>query len=186
MSICVIGHGTSLVGKGLGPEIDKHTVVRLKDPSWQVDKDYGKRMDYCCASTETMQQMLHDRRVPKQYWAQPKKGEYNKRLEEHFNRTAKAPLVIPLQLFNEWNERYKEHGMSCRNFSVGTAAIIYSLDLLGEKVVKLGGFDNLLDPAKLEYWKAQRGKWVSHHDWYTEHKMLQVVAEHYRAEITPL
>ena len=186
MSVCIVGHGHSLVGKGLGPTIDLHTVVRLKDPSWQTQRDYGKKMDYCCASTETMMQMLHDHRIPKQYWAQPKKGEYNKRLEENFNRSGKAPLLIPLELFNDWNRKYVDGGMSCRNFSVGTAAIVYSLELLGEKDIKLAGFDNLLDPSKLDYWKAQRGKWVSHHDWNTEHKMLDVLRDHYKARIGPL
>src|SRR5690348_13506325 len=98
MTTLIIGHGASPKGKGWGSGIDEHTVVRLKNPSWQNKEDYGTRCDYMCASTETLPVMLDYRVVPKEYWAQPKKGVWNKTTESNFRAKAKAPLIIPIDL----------------------------------------------------------------------------------------
>lgn len=182
----IVGHGASV--RGLGKRIDEHEVVRLKDPSWQFERphDFGSRLDYLCSSTETMPQMLDCRKTPKEYWAQPKYGHYNKGTESQFLSRAKAPLKIPLELFNEWNARYVEAGMTHRNFSLGSAAIIFACEFLKPRTIFLAGFDNLMEPERLEYHKANRGKWVTHHDWKTENAMLKVVAGHYGTEIRTL
>lgn len=41
----IIGHGTSVIGKGWGPKIDTCTTVRMHDSAWQQPADWGERRD---------------------------------------------------------------------------------------------------------------------------------------------
>lgn len=186
MAIVIVGHGPSLKGRGRGVEIDRHLVVRLKNPIWETKEDHGSRTDVLCASTETMLALLDYSRTPKEYWAQPKKGSYSKEQEGKFRERAKAPLHIPLQVFLDWNAKYLAKGMKHTNFSLGSAAIIFALDLTDEREILLAGFDNLLNPEIQGYEKIDRGKWRSDHDWHAEHAMLAEVGKHYGATIKEL
>lgn len=185
MSLVIVGHGPSLKGLGRGDEIDAHRVVRLKNPVWEVRADHGKRVDVLCASTETMLALLDYPKVPGEYWAQPKKGSYSQEQAARFRQRAKAPLHIPLEVFLYWNAAYLARGMKHTNFSLGSAAIIFALELSGEKEILLAGFDNLLDPAR-PYEKIDRGRWRSDHDWIVENAMLAELAMHYGATIGAL
>lgn len=177
----IIGHGMSPLHKGWGQEIDKHIVVRMKDPSWQEPKDYGWRLDYMCSSTETMQAMLDDMRKPKAYWCQPKKGRWDTKVVERFNARAKGvPLVIQEAIFLKWNDVFKriQHELGneeIRNHSLGMFAITCVAEILKPAKILLVGFDNLLNPMLLEYCKANRGKWTSNHDWMSERMMIPVI-----------
>jgi len=175
--LVVIGHGLSPLGKGWGPEIDKHDVVRLKDPSWQKPGDYGGRVDYMAASTETLGVMSDYRKVPKEYWGFPKKGTFNQNSVHAFESKAKAPVLI--KEFPAWVEEFKKT-TEVNNFSLGIFAVLCCLDM-GCKSIHLVGFDNLLDPMRWEYHKANRGKWVSFHDWPAERKLLDRMMTHYEA-----
>lgn len=180
--VCIIGHGKSPLGKKWGPLIDQCTVIRLKDPSWQGKEDYGNRCDYMASSTETLPVMLDDPRIPIKYYGQPKKGEWSKVTEANFRQRAKAPLDIPLELFLRWNAVFHEYS-DIRNHSLGIFAITVACELLKATEVKLVGFDNLLSPELLEYYKANKGKWVTHHDWFAENKLLGRIREHYNIPI---
>jgi hypothetical protein len=46
VTIVIVGHGPSPVGKGWGAEIDRHIVVRAHNWEWQGAADYGSRCDY--------------------------------------------------------------------------------------------------------------------------------------------
>jgi hypothetical protein len=188
----IIGHGTSPLKKGWGREIDKHTVVRMKDPRWQNEFDYGSRVDYLSASTEVMHSMLLTKKNPKEYWCQPKKGEWDAAAEIDFRQKAKgrAPMVILEEPFYTWNKVYLDMRpdptaqLGFRNFSLGTFTILTVLDRLKETDVRLVGFDNLMEPDLWEYHKGDRGIWKSWHDWHTEKGMLPLFEEHYGATIT--
>lgn len=135
------------------------------------------------ASTETMATMLDYKTVPKVYWAQPKRGEWNKHLEEKFLQRAKAPLKILQGPFLRWNEIFKTlRTKDVPNFSVGVAAIIFLCEEDKQDVIRLVGFDNLLEP-KHDYYKANKGKWVSHHDWPAEKAMLPLIEQEYGVSI---
>lgn len=182
----IVGHGDSPKGCGWGKRIDEHIVWRLKDPSWQTPDDYGKRVDYMCSSTETLQVMLDYKRIPIKYYGQPKKGSWSEIAEARFRERAQAPLEIPLDIHNHWKPVYLDF---CRdpslapNHSVGTAAITYAAAFLKPDQIKLVGFDNLLDPYRLDYYKANKGKWPSKHDWLAENKMLPMIEKDYGVEI---
>lgn len=161
----------------------------MKDPSWQKSEDYGKRIDYCAASTETMLGMLDHKRIPKQYWAQPKKGSWNKHNEGIFRTRAQAPLLIGSEIFEKWNGVFKAlqtqlGNEEVRNHSLGMFALTMTAELVKPEVIWLIGFDNLLNPMRLDYWKANRGKWVSGHDWRAENAMLPIVERECNVDIS--
>ena len=171
----IIGHGDSPKGCKWGSEIDKHVVVRLKDPSWQGAEDYGTRTDYMCASTETMQVMLDYKKIPIEYWGQPKKGSWSVKSERNFRERAKAPLKIPINIHNRWSVVFKSMAQTCPNHSIGMAAITFAAEFLKPAEILLVGFDNMLDPDRLDYYKANKGKWVTGHEWHVENKMIPLV-----------
>ena len=179
----IIGHGPSPKGCLWGAKIDEHAVIRLKNPEWQNVKDYGKRVDYLVSSTETLLVMLDYKRVPIEYWGQPKRGNWNSTTENTFKGRAKAPLKIPIDVHNRWNPVFRSLSdkteMECPNHSLGMAAITYACEFLKPEEILLLGFDNLLDPARLDYEKADKGKWPSRHDWFAENRMLPLIEKEY-------
>jgi len=182
--VSIVGHGQSPLDRGWGPRIDETIVIRLKDPSWQNKEDYGTRVDCMCASTETLPVMLDYKKVPKRYFGQPKKGSWNPTVEASFRSRAQAPLVIPIDLFLTWNAIFKTLGREeVRNFSLGMFAILCACEFLKAEEIMLVGFDNLLGPDRPEYHKANKGKWVTHHDWKAENRMLPIVEEKYGVTI---
>lgn len=186
-TVHIIGHGSSPKGRAWGSHIDEHVVVRLKNPFWQNAEDYGTRCDWMATSTETCQLMLEYKTVPKGYWAQPKRGKWDSSTESAFRAKAKAPLTIPIDIHNRWNPLFRSltgmTALECPNHSLGMAAITYVCEFLEPDIVLLVGFDNLLDPNLMDYVKADRGKWVTRHDWKAENQLLGHVSRHYGVEI---
>lgn len=136
------------------------------------------------ASTETMLTMLDYKGVPKEYWAQPKRGTWNTHLQSKFEQRAKAPLKILQEPFLRWNEVFKTlRSKDVPNFSVGVAAIVFLCEQVRPSEIRLVGFDNLLDPKKNDYHKANKGKWVTHHDWNAENLMLPLIEAEYGVKI---
>lgn len=189
MNLRIIGHGLSPLGKGWGPLIDEQPVMRLKNPMWQFanHSDYGKRMDYMVASCETMMAMLECAKKPAvAYFAQPKKGFWNKQTEDQFNaRSPDKRVQVQIGLHNKWNEVFKSFRTDedCPNHSLGMAAITYACEIVKPDRIDLVGFDNLLNPTLPAYYKVERGKWHSRHDWPAEHKMLDVLRAEFGIEI---
>lgn len=127
---------------------------------------------------------------PKAYYCQPKKGSWNLEQEKAFRASTDIPLTIPLELFLEWNAIFKSLSTpqvwgDTRNFSLGMFAIIVAANYVGEDIV-LAAFDNLLNPTLTQYQKADRGVWVSRHDWAAEHRMLPLVEKAYGVRISGL
>jgi hypothetical protein len=189
MEICIVGHGPSLRGRRLGLQIDLHPiVVRLKGCSPVLGtEDYGFKADHLCASTEIMGTFFD---VPAgSFWGYPKKGDYN------FDRTVRvimdlgAPVMIPLKLCNHWNEVFRGMGGRHPNVSTGMAAIIIAAHYYEPTVIRLAGFDTLMDPS-LEFTRnddiPRSGVGKIDHDWETEHKLLDKLREAYHCEIKTL
>jgi len=126
------------------------------------------------------------------YWGYPKKGTYD------FDNAVKrimdlgAPVMIPLQLCNAWNEAFRNMGAKHPNVSTGTAAIViaahyYHPDV---KVIHLAGFDTLLNPDTefTRYPGIPRsgiGPYPDH-DWKTENQLLKKIESTYSVSIEPL
>lgn len=187
MEVCVVGHGPSLQGAELGNKIDSYDkVVRLKGSTTVVGtKDFGSKSDALCASTEIMGVFLKS--DAEEYWAYPKNGYFDGKNAINVISTLGKPVMIPLNLTNQWNENFRAMGGRHPNFSTGMAAILYSLYRWKPKTVYLAGFDTLMDPKR----PFSRHDLVPRsgvgpfpdHDWEMENRLLKVLEEVYDAEI---
>lgn len=180
----IVGHGTSLIGKGLGKEIDSQRVVRLKGSHTVLNNpDYGKRVDVLCASTEIMPTFLEMN--ASEYWAYPKKGEFDGYKAIKIIAKLGKPVMIPFELSNHWNQIFRKMGGQHPNVSTGMAAIIFSCHRFKEDI-KLYGFDTLMDPSKSFTRNPEiprSGHGYIDHDWETEHKLLSKIEEVYEVKI---
>lgn len=150
-------------------------MIRLKDSSWQSLKDYGRRLDYVCASTETLFQCQALK--PREFWAYPKRGEWNRASVERFRAQTLIPVVVWKEVRDRWVEVFKTMS-DTPNPSLGVAAILFAAER-GFQDIRLVGFDNLLEPARFDYRKAGKGKVVTRHDWVAEHALLPKIVNEY-------
>ena len=190
MRVVIVGHGMSLKGARLGPEIDDcDRVVRLKNCHMLLAEphDYGRRTDVMCSSTEVLPTL--EKVKAAEYWGYPKKGSYNKACTNRLQRmTGRAPYV-PLDLCNLWNCFFLELGGKHPNVSTGMAALIIALDRFKPETALLAGFDKVLDPESEGYQCTvptpfnNGGKSDTGHDWATEKKLLPFLCAHFECEI---
>ena len=189
--ILIVGHGKSIQNAGLGEKIDQYPVVRMKTfKKFHDEKNYGKRTDYLCSSTEVMLGML-GQAEPIEYWCYPKKGEWSAGTEKKFKKKAEN-YIVPLKETEYWNEIFRERsgyggiGSEGRNISTGLAAIIIAAWRLKKDII-LAGFDTLLNPA-LDYHSVYNPTTrVAHcHKWCIENAMLPEISEHYGVNLCAL
>ena len=156
MKVAIIGHGPSLEGAGLGARIDSFdSVIRLKK-GWQlIDKDprdYGTRCDVLMSSTETLGTMLLPqgpvRTGIQLYVGYPKYGWYDEQTAGKVGLQLNADLVIPLNLFNYWNFRFRELAPKHPNVSLGCAALAFAAEEFDTDEIHLFGFDSLARPEQ--------------------------------------
>ena len=189
LTICVVGHGPSLVGKKLGEKIDQFdVVVRLKGCAPVLGtEDYGSRADALCMSTEVPGLVFNV--VAGQYWFYPKNGAYDQ--VRTFDVIAKrgAPFMIPLDLCNHWNGKFREAGATHPNVSTGLAAILVAAHYYEPALVVLAGFDTLLNPG-LEFTRndeiKRTGVGSSLHDWKAENALLPTIEKAYDTQIVSI
>lgn len=130
--------------------------------------------------------MLEDKRIPKEYWAQPKRGTWSKITEQRFREQAKAPLVIPLDRYMPWLTKFREMRKDeTPNPSLGLSSVIFACAMLKPTCIRLVGFDNLLNPNLMWYDRADKGpRWPTRHEWDTEAAMLPLIEQQYGVEIS--
>ena len=138
--------------------------------------------------------MLDDLRTARHYFVQPKKTKWNHHLEAAFRaRLAgrhgeKTGMTICSELFQKWNAVFHAYQNELghepiRNHSIGMFAITVAADILEAKEILLVGFDNLLNPVRGDYFKANKGKWRTDHDWFAERAMLPAIEKMSNVEI---
>lgn len=192
ITICVVGHGPSLIDQKKGAAIDEFDlVVRLKGCGPLIRdhaEDYGARVDALCMTTE-VPGLVFDV-VAGQYWFYPKNGNYDE--VRTFDVVAKrgAPFMIPLDLVNHWNRRFREEiGSSFPNISTGVAAAIIAAHYYEPAMIVLAGFDTVLDPQKAfdRHPDVPRtGVGEIRHDWQSENALLHLVAKAYDTQIVSI
>lgn len=190
MKVCVVGHGPSLKGSGLGKKIDGFDkVVRLKGSGSVIgNADYGHLVDALCASTEIMGTFF--KVSAPEYWAYPKKGVYNLMAAgETIGRLGK-PVMIPLEFCNFWNQRFRQMGAKHPNVSTGMAAILIAIDRWAPQEIILAGFDTMMNPdiefdRNAEIPRSGDGPYPNH-DWPLENQLLTVLGNVYKVEIRPI
>ncbi len=178
----------------MGEEIDAcDWVIRLKNCSMLLAeyKDYGRRTDVMCSSTEVLHHIWKVK--AKEYWGYPKKGSYNHASVRWLERRVEyKPIHVPLELCNLWNCFFQELGGQHPCISTGTAALIIALDRLPVDTVYLAGFDNVLNPDTKGYRCTvptafnDGGRKDTGHDWRKEHELLPYLSAHFKKRILPL
>ena len=184
----VVGHGPSLKKAGLGGKIDScDTVIRLKNCHMLLaePKDYGRKTDVMCSSTEVLHYL--DKVKAKEYWGYPKKGYFNKAGVWQLSRKVSfAPIKVPLDLCNFWNQVFREMGANHPNVSTGMAAVIIALEELRPNKLYLAGFDKVLNPESEGYRSTvptqfnAGGSKDTGHDWKKEREFLDLLGAHYK------
>ena len=193
--VLIVGHGPSLKGAGLGPEIDKFKwVVRLKNCSMLLAEshDYGTKTDVMCSSTEVLPTIAKVK--AKEYWGYPKKGSFVQSRVRWLTRHVPQGSVIqiPLEACNLWNAFFREMGAKHPNVSTGVGAIICALELKRPRKLYLAGFDKVLNPSTEGYQCTVPtafnggGTHDTGHDWEMEKKLLDYLSAHYQTKILNL
>jgi hypothetical protein len=186
MNIIIIGHGPSLKGLKAGEYIDSYEyVVRLKHGARLLGtEDYGSRIDALCCSNEAVG-LVGDVQAG-MFWLYPKNGNYDKALTFDAVAHKGAPFMIPMDLCNTWNNKFRMLGSSHKNYSTGMAAIIIAAHYYEPESITLAGFDSMLHPDKPFTRNddiPRTGTGDSRHDWAAENKLLRMVSDTYKFEI---
>ena len=191
MNLIIVGHGPSLKGQNKGSLIDSYDyVVRLKNCGPLIEKtpeDYGHRVDALCMSTEVSG--LPELVIAGMYWFYPKFGQYDELATLDVITRRGAPFMIPLDLMNYWNQKFREMGSSHPVVSTGMAAIIIAAHYHEPKAITLAGFDTLMDPDKeftrnMDAPRTGSGPYV--HDFHTENRLLDILKETYSFDLWSL
>lgn len=189
MKICIVGHGPSLIGKGLGKQIDSYDlVVRLKaGHSVLGSEDYGSRNDVLCMSTEVCG--LGYISKPEVFWLYPKKGDYDRAAIGTFVGGCERPVLLPLGMFNDWNKAFVDRGGKHPNVSTGMAAIMIAGIYMAPETIVLAGFDSLVNP-EVPFTRndsiPRTGTGVINHDWELENVFLKELSEAYGFTVATL
>lgn len=189
MNIAIIGHGPSMKGQGNGDYIDSFDcVVRMKNCAKTLGTpDYGNRIDALCLSTEVLG--LVDHVNAGMFWLYPKTGRYDEAVTFDVVARKGAPFMIPLDLMNFWNNKFREMGANHPGVSTGMASIIIAAHYHEPSQITLGGFDTLLDPTKPFTRNddiPRTGAGVINHDWEMENDLLKVVSDTYKFTVASL
>lgn len=193
MKLCVVGHGKSLEGAGLGHVIDSCDVVLRFKKGWQLTEtnpvDYGTKMDFVMASTEVLGVFLmpeHLKAKVQHFIAYPKNGFYSEEAVDGAEKALRRNIVVPLNLSNYWNHQFRSMGGSHPNCSVGMAGIFILAHELRPKVILFAGMDALLNPDggfhRIEAVPRTGAGPFPDHDWATENKLLHRLSAEYEFE----
>lgn len=201
--VVIVGHGRSVIGAGLGKEIDKYKrIVRLKYVSEETLKnpyDYGTRRDILCGSWK-IRDALHEL-VAEEYWVFLDSRNKLVRSFEINNELTRS-LVFP-ELCEEWTRKYvelrsdqwsmTEHQVRSREYSddrghlhcsTGSYALLYAAHILRPKSITLIGYDNVV-AGVFNKSVTRRGNWSKYpdHRWDTENLLMKEIAKEYNVEI---
>ena len=148
--IVIIGHGPSIVGKHLGPWLDKQFVVRLKRAERPNFEDWGSRTDAICATS-------HIYRQAGQFWWAAKSA-------------MAGDSVCRVWDYARWLSYFRRFS-TAKGPSTGMRAIMCAVEFMSPKEIALAGFDNLLNPNEIyAKWWQPKGKYHWDADSKAEHE----------------
>lgn len=181
MTICIVGHGPSIVGRKLGEFIDSHDIViRMAECDWQDPVDWGSKYDIGIYSQgPSIQWKNQTQRKPTgEYWfynAKPVK------LTDPDGWVTKIPIKTRkiCRSVHKWRSHVKTH------FSRGTAALLAAwniyqesdptFSLVGFDAVK-NGFNDIHHPEALDKFTGRKPpKKGNTHDWNGEYKLIKTL-----------
>jgi hypothetical protein len=187
-TISIVGHGPSLIDKGVGKQIDlgKYVIRFPHIGDWQKPEDYGERISYYFGN--------HRRYVHRMPKLKPENGyiiwsKFKGRVTpcEIYKRLAKSGTVIECtKLIKYWQNQLKSN--ICAYLSNGSAAIIFSIVFLRIPVMAFG-FDNLssgdssFDGYTGSSRHEKRKKNENHHDFACERDLVLSVSGQYQTRV---
>ena len=135
--ICIVGHGPSTEGRGLGSIIDSYDIViRMVECGFQNEKDYGKKYNIgiFTAGISLLWSKTSERIPSDMYWRITRSLQYE---QDTFDWKRGRLVRILRKTIREWvgKKYYCSRGMS---------AIIGSIELLEPEEIALVGFDTVL------------------------------------------
>ncbi len=199
-NIVVVGHGPSLVGKGLGPKIDSFDiVVRISGTDNQTPEDYGTRSDFTCTChSYTADVLIDDMKngvvADYQAWVFSRPTILESKIEECGIRLQGYQYDYCNYITNDWEYKFQEldpHGSKFRDrfplISRGLAGILIAVHKFRPESVTLAGMDNLWEGTDENYLSVARG-WVEKpfHDMVKERMLLDQIKEHYGFKLEKL
>jgi len=170
--LVVVGHGPSIVGRGLGPWLDTQTVVRLKWAERPNAEDWGTRTDYVYASHSNFffdRERLKKPKLNAEYWMLPQQF------------YPELPGIR--QGSRNWIDYFAKHREASpvqrktwRKASCGLKAVFCAVEFLQPEEIGLIGFDMILHPEVPTFkWNTPPGKYSYAHDAETERRALMAL-----------
>lgn len=170
--LVVVGHGPSIVGRGLGPWLDTQTVVRLKWAEIPNVEDWGSRTDYVFAAHSNYfldRDRLKKPKLNAEFWMLPQQAD--------------PELPGIRQGSRDWIEYFAKHREASpvqkrtwRKASTGLKAVFCAVEFLKPEEIGLIGFDMVLHPDSNTWkWFAPPGKYSYSHDAETERRALMAL-----------
>jgi hypothetical protein len=177
----MVGHGRSLLGRGMGSRIDQHVVIRMGMGLELLGDDYGRRTDFFFTFGEDTCStgLLYPPGAPRGVLqAKDSLGRY---LDPDVER-ANDEILKMLDLLHC-------HGrLWVRPISSGFNAVVMAAAFLKPETVILAGFDNLWagTPEGSREENALGDERPQHRHYDEEKRMLPLVEERYAVKIRPL
>lgn len=177
-TICVVGHGPSPVGKGLGNIIDQHEgVLRMVECDWQNIKDYGRKYTVGIYSDgpDDKWRMINQHK-PDVYFFYPTRGENLEKQPDEFKENA---IVLKESVWR-W---IKLMNLQAHHFSRGTAAVLGAVRYFHPQEITLVGFDAVQNGYNLNHHPTELTQHTQHHpakggnthDWAAEKQVLNIL-----------
>lgn len=193
-SVCIVGHGPSLLQQRAGELIDAHDfVVRQKrcQETLKFPEQYGTRTDAVCGSWGVAKKLEP---LAPEVWVFID-SRYQGIPDEVIEQT---PWKIDKRLCNEWNAKYRSRRtpyvppeqtveydrLGHPHVSSGFHTLLYACEFLRPEYVTLAGFDNV-ETGDFT-WSITRGPEYDQypdHRWDIEHEMLKDVEDEWDVEI---
>ena len=189
-----------MTGSGLGKEIDKHEVVRMKMSKrlmLEYPDDYGTRTDIAGGTTAVIFGVIKLYPLCREYWAyikarSPESDDPRDRVADGSNvfegRVVK--IIVPKEIHFKWLSVYEKITPYDVRYSTGMGMLIIALENYAPKEVYLAGFDSILNPNT--DWSStlamKKYDWKNNppHDFKSENILLGKLRDHYETEIKTL
>src|SRR5262245_10043677 len=146
--LIIVGHGPSIVGKRLGPWIDKQRVVRLKYAERPNPTDWGTRTDYVCASSPS-------------FWTDKCRPDFPDCekwvLASKKRKIPKGDWRIANPEWDDYFLAFKPEGFP--KPSTGLKAVFCAVEFLKPDEIGLIGFDRVLHNSNTSKWFHEQGKY---------------------------
>lgn len=198
MTVCIVGHGASLIGSGLGAKIDAcETVIQLYPASGRDRDDFGRRCDVFAFS------QLHDGEEAVAEWAMLPDaptvcwGLATNSVPYPLDEIGGVPVLNFSATERLWTNRHhangavypKEPGARKPDLSRGVRCIAIAAEAYRGRPIVLAGFDNCISGDTRDFFYANGGSseraWIVH-DYAKEAALIAQMARYYDVSISDL